>query len=101
MAVGDAASLSQALEDMTQTDGSAQRRAVTAAQARLQTDYDARQLTSSLIEWSKNPTRTLPAELPAAALATQLAQERDALAQVHTSPTWRTLSILHRLIRQD
>jgi hypothetical protein len=71
------------------------------AQVRLARDYEPNLIAAPMVAWAADPARTTPADLPAAALAVQLAEERDALAQVHASPTWRTLSRLHRLVRRD
>jgi len=75
--------------------------AIQRAQDRLGQAYAGPEIAMPMVAWAANPTRAVPASLPAAALASQLAQERDALAQVHASTTWRTLSWLHRLVQRD
>ena len=99
--LGDPAALTQALVALVDEDGAASTAAVRAAQDRLAQAYAPARVAAPLVAWAEAPGRTQPAALPAAALAIQLAEERDALAQLHASPTWRTLSRLHRLVRRD
>jgi hypothetical protein len=89
--------LAQVLIDQVDTPSAATR--ISQAQVRLGQRYGGSM--PELIAWSRTPIRVLSAPLPAALLASELAGKRDALAQIHASPTWRALSWLGRLVQRD
>jgi hypothetical protein len=89
--------LAQVLIDQVDTPSAATR--ISQAQVRLGQRYDGSM--PELIAWSRAPIRVRSAPLPAALLASELAGKRDALAQIHASPTWRALSWLGRLVQRD
>lgn len=49
-----------------------------------------------LLRWVKAPPRARPGQDPAATLSRELADAREALAQVHATPTWRVSAALGR-----
>jgi glycosyltransferase involved in cell wall biosynthesis len=99
VAAADPADLAKVLIALVDTDDHAD--AIERAQHRLSETYASDHIAQPVAAWAAEPTRAQMATLPAAALASELAQERDTLAQVHASPTWRTLSWLNRLVRRD
>ena len=56
-------------------------------------------ISGALTRFADAPFRTDPIVPPAARLAAEVESLRGQLADIHRSPTWRTLSRLHRLLR--
>lgn len=70
-----------------------------AASSHLSHRYAADRIAIPLTRWAAAPTRRAPAHLPHARLSAEIESLRGQLAEIHSSPTWRTLSSIHRRIR--
>jgi hypothetical protein len=99
VAHSDPSGLASTLCELADADASTE--TILRAQTRLSRVYATKKVTEPLLDWLDSPRRCAPIQGLAASLAAELSTSRDALAQIHESPTWRTLSAIHRLVRRD
>ena len=67
------------------------------AQDRSKQMFAASTVMAPLLDWCRAPKRTRSVKAPTAIMAAELDANRDALARVYESPTWRALNRIHAL----
>ncbi len=95
---GRAEAVARALVGLVRTPPSVEQ--ARAAQAHLSCRYAPSVITKPLVDFVASPARVPPGSDPTAAVAAENEALRAELAAVHQSPTWRTLSHVHRLLRR-
>ena len=94
---GSPGALAAALLDLAGADRDLTR--TTALRAHLDTHSAPAALAAPLLRWLSAPARVPAVPSPTAQLSAERDRLQDALRAVHTSPTWRVLSTLHRALR--